>query len=192
MKPCQRYKDSILRLFDEELGVHGRKELEHHLKECGHCNHFLNQMRLIRSHLRELPQINASENFHILVRERIRRYMARKGRLYRHGLGEQFTKRWIPALGLTVVLAVVGIWMLDQGTSPINLPEAQIGENRSSSPFGRNYGGQIQYVIDDYYPNRISVSRQDKEREPKLTTEDSVLIKENLELMRNRMTPVSF
>jgi hypothetical protein len=190
MKPCQRFKESIMQHFDENLDTVGRKELEHHLKVCTSCNRYMNQIRLLRSHLRELTPIEASENFHILLRERIRRDLARSGRRHVKPL---FTRRLIPAFGLTVVLVTVGIWFLDQRSIPIGTPGTSdsLSEYQPDSSLRSRFDGQIQYVIDDY-PNPISVSRQDDARVPKLATEDSVLLKENRERYRSRMTPVSF
>ncbi len=188
MKPCQRFKESIFQLFDETLDIRGRKELEHHLKTCAPCSRFLDRMRSLRSHLRALPPIEVSENFHILVRERIRRDMARTGG--RHST-VSISRRLIPVFGLTVLLVMVSIWTLDRRSIPVNTLGNPIGEYRSASPHNRGFDGQIQYVIDEY-PNTISVSRQDIGRIPRRTPGDSVLLNENVDRLRNRLTPVSF
>ena len=37
MTPCERYKDYIFNLLDDELDIRRRGELENHLKSCSSC-----------------------------------------------------------------------------------------------------------------------------------------------------------
>jgi anti-sigma factor RsiW len=184
MHPCQRFKESLLNFFDDELDIHQKKEVEKHLKECHHCALFLNRMRRLRSHLTGLTPMKASENFHILIRERIRREVARK----RSGVTSTIIiRRWIPAFGLTVLIAVVGYWILDQNTTVFH-PASDV---RPSSVSSENFDGQIQYVIDDY-PDRLSVSREDEESRDSYVSGDTIRSEEDRERIQTHITPVSF
>ena len=189
MKHCQRFRDSLLEFFDDELDVQKKKEVEQHLKVCPHCMHFLNQLRRLRSHLRGLPTIKTSENFHILVRERIRRDLARQ-----RGAKQSSTlivKRFVPAFGLTVLVALVGFLVLDHKDSLVEPTTGRGGGISVSTRSDDDFNGPIQYVIDDF-PSRISVSRRDGDRESRVVDEDSVYRVERSDELRTRPTPVSF
>ena len=78
MNPCERFKESIFDLVDDELDILRRKELERHLKACTLCSRFLEQIRSLRSQCKQLSSVSISEEFHIPLRERIRRENAGK------------------------------------------------------------------------------------------------------------------
>ncbi len=189
MKHCQRFRDSLLEYFDDELDVQEKKEVEQHLKVCPHCMHFLNQLRRLRSHLRELPTIKTSENFHILVRERIRRDLARQRRAKQSST--IIVRRFVPAFGLTVLVALVGFLVLDHRDSLVDKTAGSGGGISVSTRSDEDFSGPIQYVIDDI-PSRISVSRRDGDGESRVVDEDSVYRMDRAEEFRTRPTPVSF
>ena len=188
MKHCQRFRDSLLEFFDDELDVLEKKEVEQHLKVCPHCMYFLNQLRRLRSHLRGLPTIKTSENFHILVRDRIRRDLARQRRAKQSS--NIIVRRWVPAFGLTVLVAVVGFLVLDHKDSLVDSKTGRGGVSVSTRS-DEDFNGPIQYVIDDI-PSRISVSRRDGDIVSRVMDEDSVYQVERSEELRTRPTPVSF
>ena len=186
MKPCQRFKESLFLFFDDELDILRKKELQQHLSECPHCTLFLDRMRRMRSHLRELPSIKISDNFHILVRERIRRDLARQNR--RRQSSVITVRRLVPAFGIAVLVIAIGYWVLDRGVSPDGSPSN--GMRAVNQPSER-FEGEIQYVIDDI-PSRISVSRQDGESRFPYIGSDSLESMDRADEIRVRPTPVSF
>src|SRR4030042_4142907 len=110
MTSCERYKQYILDCMDDELDILHRKDLESHLKVCEPCSLLANRCRSLKKRLKDLPQVKASDEFPILLRGRIRRELAKK-RTYRPNFFF-FPNRWIPAVGMAVVLLVAGVWMV--------------------------------------------------------------------------------
>jgi len=160
MKPCQQFKDPLVHYFDDELDTHQKRELEAHLKICPQCERFLNRIRQLHSHLKELPTLKTSENFHILVRERIRRETARSQG--RHASSQTWARRLVPAFGVVTVLTVVGLWLRDNQTVIHNPTNSSQGRSMAAQPSGEGSDDQVQYVIDEY-PDRLSVSRESSE-----------------------------
>lgn len=189
MTPCQRFKQVIFDLFDGELDILHRKSVERHLKECPRCTSFSNQIRVLRSHLKRLTRVRASEGFEVLLRERIRREIAGRGRST--VLSISFNGRLILATGFSLLLIVMGFWMLDQKTSFFNSLSPETEAVRYSLSREEDTESQVQYVIDDY-PSYFSTSGTESERGSELAGKDSLLRQANMEAVRARVTPVSF
>ncbi len=189
MNPCQSFKDHIMKYFDDELDIHRKRELERHLDDCCHCSDTIRQLRALRSHMRDLTQLECSEEFHVLLRERIRRDLSRDRKGVRSSIF--VTRRLIPAMGVAAVVTFMSIWMLDNDRSPLR-PVGNLAEtNRPASPVGESFDGPIEYVIDEY-PSRLSVSRDDRSDNSRRTDRDSLRQTRPAEDIRGRMTPVSF
>ena len=189
MNPCHRFRESMFDFFDGELDALRKKDLERHLQECSRCARFLDQILLLRSHLKTLTPVKTSDSFLVLLRERIRREVAGKRRT--GVVSVSFARRWIPAFSLGILVLIMGFWVLDQKTSFFDSIDSNRRITSSALPEDGNFDGQVQYVIDDF-PNRISVSRIDGKKEAKLANEDSLILERNLEEVRARLTPVSF
>jgi len=189
MSPCQWFRECIFDLFDGELDIARRKELERHMKECPHCASFLNQIRILKSHLRNLMPIKTSDNFQILLREKIRREVAGK----RTSAVPSFyiTRRWVHAFGIALIVITVGFWVLDHHQPIFRSQENAFQAIHSSSSFESRFDGNIQYVVGDF-TDRISISRENKKRSTETPNEDSLRLQKNLEEIKARLTPVSF
>ena len=186
MNPCQRFRESIFDFVDNELDILRKNELERHLKACTQCSRFLEQIHQLRSQCKQLSPITATEEFHVLLRERIRREMAGKRGALTPSIA--FSARWIPAFGMMLLLIGVGFWMLDQKTSFFGSSDNRVAVSQVPTDNRREYEGEVQYVIDDYR-DIISISRI--EEEPVINP-DSVLHETEQEYIQNRLTPVSF
>ncbi|MFH1943817.1 MAG: zf-HC2 domain-containing protein [bacterium] len=189
MGPCQWYRESIFDFVDSELDTLRRKELKLHLDECPECAHLINRVRLLKLQLKKLPDVKASEGFHLLLRENIRRELA--GRRKTVFTSSYLTRRWIPAMGFTLVTLIVSFWIVDQNTSLFHSRGSEAEISRSSGPSGEEIEGQVQYVMDDF-PNRVSVSRTDNENGQRIAKDDSLLQGRNADEVRSRLTKVSF
>lgn len=189
MNPCQSFKDLIMKHFDGELDIHRKKDLEKHLDDCCHCSETIHQLRALRSEIRNLTPVECSEDFHVLLRERIRRDLARKRKETRSTVF--ITRRLIPAIGAVAVVALMSVWLLDDDPSALR-PAGNLTElNQPGSPSGESFDGPVEYVIDEY-PSRLSVSRDDRAENARDTDRDSLRQTRPAEDVRGRMTPVSF
>jgi anti-sigma factor RsiW len=190
MPPCKKFRKSLFKFIDDELDVLQKKLVEQHLKECLNCKGFLNQIRSMQSRIKNLSNIQASENFHILLRERIRREMAGKREFVPRTYG--FSLRWIPAAGLVVLMVISGFWMIDKKTTVLN--KSIIAEATKPSPVsssGSQFNGQVDYVIDDYpAPSSVSISRDD--RKPSSAAVDTVYLPQENNGVQAFLTPVDF
>lgn len=189
MNPCQRFKKVIFDFIDGEMDILQRKFFETHVKNCPHCQKIINQARLIRLRIQNLSQIQTSENFHILLRERIRREIAGKREIFPSSAG--FSIKWIPAAALFVVMIVTGFWMIDQKTSILHHSFiAEVEESPGSIP-SFQFSGQIDYIEDDYpTSSSLSVSRNDV---PSVrATVDTLSVTQSGENVQAFLTPVDF
>ena len=186
MTPCERYKDYIFNLLDDELDIHRRGELENHLKSCSSCLHFLDRCRLLRRRLQNLAQISTSETFHLLLRERIRRELAGKRRRISF-LPSPVVRGWIPAAAVVILLLTVGILLRDQEKSIFPSGRSGIVDTRiEGSPTGET----VEYVADDY-TGGLSLSRDDSKRN-QTEDRDSLRLRPETQRVRPHSTPVSF
>ncbi len=191
MAPCQWFKKNIMDLLDNELDIFQKKNLEKHLKECINCSNFLSRARLLKSYLKKLPRIKASENFQILLREHIRREMAEKKKVaVGRGL---IIKRWVPAFGIAFFLILIGAWVFNRG---IPFPHSLKGKVATNSTTrlhpGDTFNGKVQYVIDDF-PSGISLSNSESQMDSSSAIKsDSLLLNNGLEEVKAHLTPVSF
>ncbi len=189
MNPCQRFRESIFDLVDNELDILRRKELESHLKTCTSCSRFLEQIRNLRSQCRQLSPVQVSEEFHVLLRERIRREMAGKRGSFSPSIS--FSGRLIPAFGMMLVVICLGFWMLDQKTSFFDTSGNGIVVTQMPLAEQEDFEGEVQYVIDDYR-NPVSISRNSEADGAPVAYTDSVLRGLEQDYIQNRLTPVSF
>lgn len=189
MNPCQRFKKIVFDFIDGEMDILQQKFFKQHMKDCPQCQRILNQVRLIRSRMQNFSQIQTSENFHILLRERIRREMVGKRDMFPSSTG--FSFKWIPAVALFVVMVISGFWMIDRKTS--NLRHSFIAESKESptSMPDFKFNGQIDYIEDDYpVSSSLSVSRSDGP--PVHAFSDTISVPQSSEGVQAFLTPVDF
>ena len=186
MAPCERFRKYIFDLVDGELDVHQKHDLEKHLKSCSSCSLFLNQCRHLRKQIRNLPRLAASEAFHLLLRERIRRELAGKRRAAA-SIFISTSKRWIPAIGVALLLLTVGFLLRDQRQLMFQSPQNHVAVTNKSPALREE---NVQYVIDEY-PGGVSLSRDDS-RSGHTEARDSLLHQPESRRVRPNLTPVSF
>ena len=185
MSPCKRFKDAIFNLIDGEIGKIQKRELEGHLKDCDGCSQLFESLQQCRSHLKSLTQIKCSENFQILMRERIRREVARKGLSRSPFYSTRF--RWVAVAGFAVIIVITGIWFTDTRRPVSQQAESQAPQSDINQA---KYQGQIRYVAGQN-PNRISIARDDT-KDSLSTSGDSLLAEKQTENPPLNVTPVSF
>ena len=189
MSSCERFRQTIWDFYDDELDTFHKKELRHHLKICPQCAHFANQVRLLKSELRNLPPIKTSDGFQLLLRERIRRELAGKTATHFHTFS--ITKHLIPALGLVAIIAFSGYWLFE-GYPPYSRPSPVSNQITQSSILENNdLGDRIQYVIDEY-SDPLTVAKSDSQSRVEVARGDSVLQNKDMKDEHSRLTPVSF
>jgi hypothetical protein len=189
MIPCQRFRKKLFNFIDDELDILQKKVVEQHLKECSHCREFLNQIHSLRSRIQNLTHIQTSENFNVLLRERIRREMAGKREFVPRTPG--FSLRWIPAAGVVIVMIVTGFWMIDQKTTVFDKAIVVEATKPSSDSGFPQFNGQIDYVSDDYpAPSSVSVSRDD--RQLSSSSVDTIRLPQQNNDVQAFLTPVDF
>ncbi len=71
MLNCYQFKNYISSFLDEGISLKNRQAFEEHLKQCSKCQALLNQVTKNREVMRNLPQVNVSENFYFKLRNRI-------------------------------------------------------------------------------------------------------------------------
>ena len=192
MGPCHQFKENIMELLDNELDIFQKKNLEKHLKECLRCSSFLSRVRLLKSYLKKLPSIKASENFQILLRERIRRETV--GREKIAVTRASIVKRWAPAFGIAFFLIMIAVWILNFGIPFSHSPEGKLVTNPTiKSSNVETFNGKVQYVIDDFPTNAsLSKSNSTDQRDSSLIGSDSLLQNNSFEEIKAHLTPVSF
>ena len=186
MNPCQQFKEMIFDLLDHQVDSQRKKHLYDHLSECPQCEKFFSRCKALKARLSSLEQIRASDTFHILLRERLRREAAGNRRWIRPVLPGYM--RWAPAVGVVALAVFIGVLVTDRGTP---LQEGEYSEIRASASGRDPFQGPVQFVIDDY-PQRIAVARDDRSRSGTITGPDSLRPIDRVESERPRVTPVSF
>jgi anti-sigma factor RsiW len=189
MSSCERFKENILDFIDNELNSTRKKELRHHVETCQDCDCLMEQMRILRTELKSLPRIKASENFNVILRECIRREAAGKRSIFSSPFVGQ---RWMaPAAGFAVVMIAIGIWTIIPRREGSPVTTAPVTNVQSTVPSVNRFRGQIQYVIEDY-PERVSVSRSDVANDEQRLARDTLRYREPVNDLTSRMKTVSF
>jgi anti-sigma factor RsiW len=188
MNPCQRFRKFIFDFIDNELDLVRKKELKTHLNSCHHCAQHEHQLRLLRSHLGNLSRIRVTEDFQVLLRNRIRRELAGKGTSFSPWI---LGLRWIPAVGVLVIVLATGLFILDQ--KPTITPASSISDVNvpSHSTVQPDFQGSVQYVIDEF-SSPVSVSRQDAVPMEVLALEDTLILPQEENPVRSHLVPVNF
>jgi len=189
MTPCQRFKKHISSYIDGELDSMQLRELELHLKSCSSCRQIVSQLGVLRSRLRTLSCIEASEAFTIVLRDRIRREKAGKRR--RSEMFVSGRARWIPAFGVGAIVLVAGFWMVRNQTTLFDNPQPSSNISRSVTPPETDFSGQIHYVIDDY-TQPLSGPYAGSTIDQLIAQQDSLLRPDTVRNLRHHVIPVSF
>jgi len=189
MTPCQRFKKHISSYIDGELDSMQLRELELHLKSCSYCRQIVSQLGVLRSQLKTLSCVEATEAFTVVLRDRIRREKAGKRRR-----AEVLTfgrARWAPAFGVGVIILVAGFLIVRNQTTLFNNPQSSSTVSRSVTPPETDFSGQIHYVIDDY-SQPLSGPFAGSTIDQLIAQQDSLLRPDTVRNFRHHVIPVSF
>jgi anti-sigma factor RsiW len=191
MPCCERYKETLLDLLDGECDLSDKREVEAHLKECPECARFYRQLCGMRTALRNVYRVKPSENFMILLRDRIRREIA--GKRERGRSGFVVSSRLVPAFGMGILVIAAGLWFILAGTGDESPPIAESSPSHVEQPADPvSPPAPVDYVIDDV-PERVAISSPETDADEESSASgDSVLLERDLREVRSRITPVSF
>ena len=189
MVPCERYRDSLFDLLDEECDSIQKRDVEAHLKECPNCAKFLKQQKLMRSYLGQLPRVCTSDGFRVLLRDRIRREVT--GRRIRRAPLLVYSRRLIPAFGLIIIVVFAGTWMLFNKSSTMDSSSPERAEIQLPTPGMEHSDTEIDYIIDEF-PEQLAEFQAEDQQIDQPVNRDSLLIQRDLSGVRARLTPVSF
>jgi len=106
MTPCERFRDKIFDLVDQELDDSLREEVEQHISECDLCRKFYEGLVTLRKRIRQIKPVEAPDSFSVVLRERIRREKAHKKGF---GIRPAPVPWWIPAAAVVVLMVLASI-----------------------------------------------------------------------------------
>ena len=185
MKSCKEYRKDINDLFDNELKIDEKKLLEEHLKECKECNEYFKKIKSLRALLSNLPTIGPSENFNILLREKIRREDLKQKTVY------SSSKRLYPVFAIGISILIIAFISVKNINILNNKSISVKNESQLKSTFtSENKKNNIQYVIEQYNDNSGNNKKPGKSIDENL--QDSLKTIKNLNHLKGRLTPVSF
>jgi len=185
LKQCREFRKMIYDLYDDNLNETGKNELDAHLKICTKCLSFSKRVKHLKEALTSLPKVEVSENFNILLRERLRRELARQKQPVVK------TKFFVPAFAVVVFL-IIGLYSVntfnilkrDNNTSTAEriIPNREYNTNKYN----------IQYVIDQYGVEESSIGNKSQAKNSNKNLSDTLKSIRNVDQIKARLTPVSF
>lgn len=184
MNPCERFKRHISDFIDDEMDPVQRKAVEKHIHMCHQCATKAEQIELVRKSLQRLTRQKCSDDFNVLLRARIRREGQKK--TPRFTLLWEATPRWVPAMGLGVIILVTSVWVF-QGRE-----QAQSGGPLLSKTVPVPEQSQVRYMMDEA-PERMAVSGTETRESAIPVIKDTIdTRRDNARNLRQRATPVNF
>jgi len=182
----QEYVDGIL---DEER----KNDFILHLNECQGCADYVAQMQTLRKTLREMPEIETSDSFHLLLRERIRREMSHQKR--RMSFAWTLSHQIVPATALVAVVVLGSVWIIKDRApftgSTSETPMALQTEAHDAPRLDPSRYKNVRYVLDEYNP-AVSLDRKDVPVPIQNSTRDSLSSRQRKARVQPRATQVSF
>ena len=182
MVPCEKYKDDLLKMVDDELEQDAKKEIDKHLDECPNCNGFVKELLRLRTYLKSLSPIQTSEGFQYLLRERIRREMSGK-RIKQ----KQWSTYWVPAFAAGVMLIVSGYVFMNRNSDVTSVPQNTLSQQ---STLRQPVPDQVDYVLGT--EQQVAQQNEEKANINEQVASDSLIREQNLRRIQARITPVSF
>ncbi len=189
MTPCERFKDKIFDLVDQELDGSMREQVLQHIEECSLCGQFYRNLQSLKNGLKQIKPIEAPDSFQVILRERIRREMAHKP-----GLGARETRTPLRVWGMAFTFAAAAAAAFFVFFNPMQKNEmprratavAVLGETH------HNDTDRVMYVIDDLdHQNAVLIS--DESRQPRTVSPlDSMLAEESESVITQLYQPVRF
>jgi len=186
LNQCREYQKLIYDFYDDIISEDDKIRLNNHFKVCEDCLAFSNRVKKMKQILNELPRPGVSENFNILLRERLRRELARQKQ------PSIKTKFLVPAFATGLLFIVIG-WLsindinLFNSGKNIASTEKLIQEQKKITN-----GSNVQYVIDQYGVEESSAANNSKIKNLDKNLSDSLKSLKNTDQIRVRLTPVSF
>jgi anti-sigma factor RsiW len=179
MTPCERFKDKIFDLIDQELDGPMREQVLQHIKECSLCEQFYHNLSSLKQGLSQMKPVKAPDSFQIVLRDRIRREMAHKSSPKRP---QRRFLLW--AAVFTVAAAAVITFLVyrpfthSTASNPLNI---QTLLNEQETP-------NVRYVIDDL-DQEMHIPRSASAAVSRI---DSLLGEESENLVSQLAQPVRF
>lgn len=159
MTPCKKIAQILCKQLDGDITIEEKDRLDEHLAVCGRCAATARALKNMKEQLRLLPEVPVSEEFQIILRDRIR-----KSRItYGSGtIAFPALPRWtyIPAAG--VALAVIALISRSYLFQSDETPFAPRG-TAVTEYMNQTAPEQVHYVIEDN-PESIMLSRDDSGR----------------------------
>lgn len=188
---CKCYKDGLGHYIDGDLDREQRQEIEDHLAACEDCASHVGQIQTLRGMLKGLPPIQATESFHFVLRDRIRRELAQQQR--RASFSYVLTHRMAPAMALGGVVLVGSFWMLTQKTDLFHRgnPSAVTAQNTRAPHLDPSTYDNVRYVIDDY-GDAVVLDRNDAPAQRRVAASDSMRNEQRPLMSGARAAQVSF
>lgn len=182
MKNCRYYKQLMYSLYDDELGPNEVLELENHMASCDECREFYNCAKKMKTVLQAMPRIRPSENFNILLREKIRRESA--ARLHQ---SNSFVRYAMPAFGIGMVVLAVGVLSV----------KSLSRNNAGNSVANRTPVSRVQYENSDNHNVNYVIEEYNAKSNEEMITDidshtDSLKSLRDTHHLKARITPVSF
>ncbi|MCK5146792.1 zf-HC2 domain-containing protein [bacterium] len=193
MSPCKNFSRDLQDYIDNEISRSQRLEIEKHLHQCADCSEHIEELNMLRHQLKSLPTIKATESFHLLLRERIRREMAAQQK--RTAFSYVLSHRIVPVAAVCLVLVTGSLYIFkDQiGFFQQAGPEQVTISRNSDAPslMLPPQSGSIRYVIDEYN-DTVKLDRTDTPRRPGRTIIDSIQHRPGLVRSSRHAAQVSF
>jgi hypothetical protein len=122
MPGCKEYEQRILESMDSSLHSNKNKDLQRHIDACQPCRKLARRMQQLKKRLRVMPNVEASPDFMVMLKQRIRKdYRRNQREIIPMILG---LERWMPALGIAGLLLIIGIWLVENRVPTVtDLPD---------------------------------------------------------------------
>ena len=179
MTPCERFKDKIFDLIDQELEGSVRNQVLQHIRECNLCKQFYQNLSSLKNELRQMKPVKAPDSFQVMLHERIRREMAHKSSPERSRYsGRRWTAVFLVAAAIVVVVLVFRPFSNKTASNPVAV-QASLDEYERLN---------VRYVIDDL-DEELNIPKSASAVASRI---DSLLGEESESLISQMAQPVRF
>lgn len=183
MNQCKKIMIMISRLLDNESSVKDRNEIKNHLQNCSECRGYHERLLNLQKFFSSFPSVKTSDDFNVLLRARIRRDLAGRSKIKTN---YSFLTHRGFGIAITAAVVIFSLILFNPIHIFKNAPQSRL---KISNKSGKDFDGNVQYVIDEYFES-VSLSRDDNKNNP-MTVEDSLIIHNNNNI-KSRITPVNF
>lgn len=159
MTPCKQIAQLLCKQLDGEITAEEKHRIDDHLSSCEACTETARSLTYMSEQLRQLPRVQASEEFQILLRDRIRKSRTGHGPKW---ITFPLLPRWtfIPATGLALaaIVLISRPYFNKTNSAPFSSEGTTVAEYMNTGT-----PGQVHYVMEDN-PESVMLSRDDTGR----------------------------